>query len=147
MAKFVVDDSGMTGLDQLTPDVVREIRRQCVTAGAKVVEKELKKTIEARGHVVSGAMRDSVGMGVLHEDIDRVWVEVYPQGTDPRGVENEMKNEIINRGYFNKNTGRKVKRDPYVKNLKKDIAPQVSAVISYQYDLCMKEINGGQSNG
>ena len=143
MAKFEVDDSVLTGLEKLTPAVAREIRRKCVIAGAKVVEKEMKNTIEARKHVVNKWMRDSVGMGVLHEDIDRVWVEVYPQGTDPRGVENEMKNEIINRGYYNKNTGRKIRRDPYVKELKKKIEPKVTAVMQYQYDLCMKEINGG----
>ena len=142
MAKFVVSES-RNAIDGLDPKTVTDILRKCVLAGAKVVEKEMKSTIESRGHVVNGWMRDSVAAGVLHEDIDAVWIEVYPQGYDPRGVDNAMKNKVINDGFYNRNTGRKVKRDPFIKRMQKDIEPKIRAVMDYQYDLCMKEIHGG----
>lgn len=143
MAKFVVEDFHKTALDALDDQKMREIRKKVVWAGAKVVEKEMKNAIAVRGHVVNGWMRDSVAMGEIHEDIDATWVEVYPQGTDPRGVSNAMKNQIINKGYYNKGSGRKFKKDPFWDKTRSELEPRILSVMEYQYDLCMKEINGG----
>lgn len=143
MARLVVDDSALTGIEKLDPAHVREVTRKCVLAGAKVIEKEMRNAIVSREHVVNGWMRDSVGPGVLHEDIDRTWIEVYPQGDDPRGVRNEMKYEMLVKGFYNRSTERKIRRDPVLKNIKNAAEPKVLAVMAYQFDLCMKEINGG----
>lgn len=143
MARLIVDDSALTGIEKLDPAHMREVTRKCVLAGAKVIEKEMKNTIEARGHIVNRYMLNSVGPGVLHEDIDRTWIEVYPQGDDPRGVQNEMKYEMLVKGYYNRDTGRKIRRDPVLKNIKAKAEPKVLAAMAYQFDLCMKEINGG----
>ena len=143
MAKFVVEDFHKTALDALDDRTVRDIRKKVVWAGAKVVEKEMKNRIDVKGHVVNGWMRDSVAMGEIHEDIDATWAEVYPQGTDPRGVSNAMKNQIINKGYYNKGSGRKFKKDPFWEQERKKLEPRILSVMEYQYDLCMKEINGG----
>ena len=141
MAKMIVEDFHKNELDALDPVTVRGIVRKCLWAGAKVVEKEMKNTIESRHHVVNRYMKEAVAQGPIHEDIDKSWVDIYPQGTDPRGVSNEMKNKIINMGYYNVDTGRGVrKKDPYVSKLSKEIAPKVQAVMQYQFNLCMEEL-------
>ena len=141
MARMIVDDFHKTELEQLEPQVVRGIIKKCLWAGAKVVEKEMKNTIESRHHVVHGYMRDSVSQTEVFEDIDRSYVDIYPQGTDPRGVSNEMKNKIIINGYYDVFTGKsKRKKDPYIKTMAKNITPRVLAVMEYQFNLCIEEL-------
>ena len=141
MANFIVEDFHKNELDALDPQTMREIRKKVVWAGAKVVEKEMRDYINAH-HRVSGEMADSVSQGEVHEDVDSVWVEVYPQGSDSRGVVNEMKNKIINQGYYNTFSGRSQrKKDPYVRNMRKRIEPRVLAVMEQQFTMCMEELN------
>lgn len=141
MARLIVEDFHKTELDQLEPQVVREIVKKCLWAGAKVVEKEMKNTIEQRHHVVHGYMRDSVSQTDVHEDLDRSYVDIYPQGTDPRGVSNELKNKIIINGYYNVVTGKsKRKKDNYINSLTKQITPRVLSVMEYQFNLCIEEL-------
>ena len=141
MAKMIIEDFHKNELDALEPGVVRGIIKKCLWAGAKVVEKEMKNTIESRHHVVHGYMRDSVSQGEVHEDLDRSYVDIFPQGTDPRGVSNELKNKIIINGYYNVMTGKSTrKKDPYINKMSKDISPRVLSVMNYQFNLCMDEI-------
>jgi len=140
MARMVVEDFRKNELDALDSDTVREVVRKCLWAGAKVVEKEMKRTIEERHHVVHGYMKESVSQGEIHEDIDRAYVDIYPQGTDPRGVSNEMKNKMINLGAHNVATGKGTKKDAYVQRMGKEIAPRVLSVMNYQFNLCMEEL-------
>ena len=141
MARMVIDEFHQTELDALEPNVVRGIIKKCLWAGAKVVEKEMKNTIEQRHHVVHGYMRDSVSQGEIHEDIDKSYVDIYPQGTDPRGVSNEMKNKVIVNGYYSVVTGKgKRKKDPYIDKMSKQIAPRVLSVMNYQFNLSMEEL-------
>jgi hypothetical protein len=141
MAQFVIDDFHKTALDALDPETCREIRKKVVWAGAKVVEKEMKLYIDAHHHV-SGDMAQSVAQAEIHEDIDSTWVEVYPQGYDNRGVLNEMKQKIINVGYYSIFTGAKHKAiDPYVRKTREKIAPRIMSVMQKQFELCMEEIN------
>lgn len=141
MAQFVIDDFHKNALDALTPEVCREIRRKVVWAGAKVLEKEDQMYVEAHHHI-SGDLARSYAQGDIHEDIDSTWVEVYPQGTDGRGVMNEMKQKIINTGYYNVFTGAKHKAvDPYVRKTREKVAPRIMSVMQRQFELCMEEIN------
>jgi hypothetical protein len=86
-------------------------------------------------------MRDSVSQTDVHEDLDRSYVDIYPQGTDPRGVSNELKNKIIINGYYNVVTGKsKRKKDNYINSLTKQITPRVLSVMEYQFNLCIEEL-------
>ena len=107
MARWEVEDFGKSILDKLDNDTNRKIRREMVRNGAKVLQKEMQLATEARHHVVNHWMKDSIAAGEVHEDIDGVSIEVYPQGEDPRGVSNEMKMQIINHGYYHVLTGEK----------------------------------------
>lgn len=142
MGRFVVEDFHKTALDALDPHTVREIRKKVLWAGAKVVEREMAATIQAKHHVVSGDMMRSVKMGEIHEDIDATWVDVYPQGTDHRGVENQMKAKIIITGYYDRATGKsRRKKDNYLAGMRKKVAPRVRAVMEQQFNMCMEELN------
>lgn len=140
MAKFVVDDFHKTELEQLDPMKMREIRKKVLWAGAKVVERETRDYIYNE-HRASGDMARSVAQSDIHEDLDSVWVEIYPQGNDARGVSNEMKNKIIIDGYYSKATGSKKIKDPYVKKLRSRLEPRILSVMEYQFQLCMDELN------
>ena len=142
MARFEIDDFHRTALDAMDPQTMREIRKKVLWAGAKVLEKETKMAIESHHHVISGDMMRSVAQTAVHEDIDGTWVEVYPQGTDSRGVVNEMKNKIINTGYYNKATGWRINhKDPYVKDMRERVTPRILAVMEKQFELCMEDLN------
>ena len=70
MPRMIVEDFHKNELDTLDSTVMRGIVRKCLWAGAKVVEKEMKSTIEQSRHVVHGYMRDAVTQGEIHESID-----------------------------------------------------------------------------
>ena len=142
MAQFIIDDSfHKDALDALTPEVCREVRRKCVWAGAKVIEKEMKIYVEAN-HRITGDMAASISQGDIHEDVDSTWVEVWPQGHDSRGVLNEMKNKFINKGYYSIFTGEKHRAvDPYVRKMRERLAPRIMSVMQRQFEICMEEIN------
>lgn len=141
MAQFVIEDFHKDALDALDPATVRSIRKKVVWAGAKVVEKEMGNYIDAHHHI-SGELARSVTQGPIHEDMESTWVEVWPQGTDSRGVYNEMKHKIINTGYYNTFTGKSHrKKDPYVKQMRKQLEPRILAVMEQQFTLCMDELN------
>ena len=141
MAQFVVEDFHQDVLDKLDNGTRREIRRKVLWAGAKVVEKEMKDYILAN-HKVRGYMGQSVTQTKVPEDIEGDWVEIDPQGEDPRGVSYEMKNKIIITGYYNKATGYRLKnKDSYISKMRKRIAPRVMSVMQQQFALCMEDLN------
>lgn len=141
VAQFVVEDFHKNTLDMLDPETVRQIRKKVLWAGAKVVEKETQTYIYDE-HRASGDLSRSVRQSDIHEDIDSCWVEIYPQGNDRRGVSNEMKNKIIINGYYSRASGKSTRiKDPYVKKLRDRVEPRVLAVMEYQFNLCMEELN------
>ena len=143
LAKFIIEDFHKEGLEALTPEKMREVVRKCLLAGAKVVQKETQNYIYST-HSVTRQMGNSVKPDQVHEDIDSSWVEVYPQGNDSRGASNEMKAHIIVNGYYNRESGRsKRKKDNFIPKIRKRVEPRIRSVMEYQFDLCMKEINGG----
>ena len=85
-------------------------------------------------------MARSVAQTPIQEGVDESSVEVYTQGYDSRGVSNPMKNVIITQGYYHVTSGTKRKKDPYLKNLRKRIAPRIQAVMTYQFQLTLKKL-------
>ena len=143
MARWEVEDFGKSILDKLDNDTNRKIRREMVRNGAKVLQKEMQLATEARHHVVNHWMKDSIAAGEVHEDIDGVSIEVYPQGEDPRGVSNEMKMQIINHGYYHVLTGEKRGKKDFFLNdkFRKKCAPRIVSVMQATLAKCMEQIN------
>lgn len=127
---------------------LRELTRRVVYAGAKVLEKEIKASMEQAGHVRHHGgdwMQGSVSMGEILQEPGRTSVLVGPTGEDPRGVSNEMKDKIIQTGYWNRETGRgRTKRDPYMDKAgtRKRIEPRLQAVMQYEMTKSLEEIFG-----
>ena len=145
MAKWIVEgEHSKTVLEKLDSTKQREIRRKMVENASKVLIKEIKKEIGARHHVVHGWLQESVAAGPVQEDVDGTSIEVYPQGTDPRGVSNAMKLQIITTGYYHVATGRSSrKKDNFLnKQFRERCAPHINGVMNYTLELCMQEING-----
>ena len=97
MAKFTYEtgDGFEAGLDKLGRESIKTI----VMAGAEQVTKDMKAAIGNYHHVgQTGSMQKNVRPGYYHEDLNRGWVEVYPQGEDSRGVSNAKKAFVIDRG-------------------------------------------------
>ena len=133
---FNVEDK----LEKLETGFRREVTHKVLWAGSKVLEKEMKNAISQNHHVITGSMRDSVAATEIVEDLDSSSVEVFTQGIDSRGVSNEMKNKIINYGFYNKaaHSFRK-QTDPYLRKLRKRLEPRLQAVMSEQFSICMEE--------
>lgn len=129
-----------TKLQALETGIRRQVTRDMLSAGAKVLVKEMQNAIGQSHHVVSGDMRASVAPTEIEEGPDGASIEVYTQGTDSRGVRNEMKNVIISQGYYYKGARSKRKKDPYLKGLRKRIEPRVQAVMNEQMRISLKKL-------
>lgn len=143
MAKWIVEDTHQTTLDALDDATQRRIRREMVENGAKVLQKEIQATIETKHHVRSGNMKNAVAPGKVYEDVDSTSIEVWPQGDDPRGVNNEMKLKIINYGFYHVASGKRQKKTDYFLNesFRKKCEPRILAVMNATFAKCMDEIN------
>lgn len=140
MAKMTYSDFAMEKkLQSLESNFRREVTRKVLWAGAKVVEKEMRGEIEKR-HKVSGDLARSVQQTEIQEGVEESSVEIYTQGYDSRGVSNPMKNVIITQGYYHVSSGKKRKKDPYLKEMRKRIEPRLNSVMSYQANLTLKEL-------
>ena len=141
MAQFIVEDFQRNTLDALDQATVRQIRKKVLWAGAKVIEKETRNYIFDE-HKRTGDLARSITQGEIHEDIDKTWVEVYPQGYDSRGVSNELKSKIIINGYYITVNGKSKRiKDDYVKKMRERLEPRILATMNYQFTLCMEELN------
>ena len=144
MAKWIVENEYQkTTLEKLDEQTQRRIQHKMLENGAKVLVKEMQKTIEARHHVVNSWMKDSVAATKVIEDVDSMSIDVYPQGSDPRGVKNEMKAKIINYGYYNRDTGYRIKKKDFFLNEKfrKKCEPHINGVMNYTLQLCIEELD------
>lgn len=75
-----------------------EAEAKMLRAGAAVLVTSWKDTIEAKGHMVSHAMRDSVSMTDIRYTDNGAYIAVYPQGTDGHRVTNAQKAYILHHG-------------------------------------------------
>lgn len=91
MARF-----DMSGLD----DIVRQMRalesgaedveRAMIEAGAREVAQAWKRSAEEHGLKDTGEMIESIGPGKIHTG-GLAYCDIYPQGTDHKGVRNAEK--------------------------------------------------------
>ena len=125
-------------LDQLAGALRIDVTRELLEAGAKVVAKEMQQVIHDN-HKVSGDMMRSVAPTEVHMDVDFSSIEVYTQGTDSRGVSNEMKNVIISQGYYYRGAENKREPDRYLKSMRKRLEPRVQAVMSEQMRISLQK--------
>ena len=140
MAKMTYSDFAMEKkLQSLESNFRREVTRKVLWAGAKVVEKEMRAEIDKK-HSLSGDLAKSVKQTEIQEGVEESSVEIYTQGYDSRGVSNPMKNVIITQGYYHVSSGKKRKKDPYLKEMLKRIEPRLNSVMSYQANLTLKEL-------
>lgn len=94
MARF--DSEGIEQIDAALAKLGRPAARRIVMAAANASIGVLQNASER--HVVSGAMQKSISTGIYRETLDGGSVEVYPQGTDGRGVRNYLKARLIEEG-------------------------------------------------
>ena len=144
MAEVIIENEYIKPtLEKLDDQTVRKIRHKMLENGAKVLIKEMQSTIETRHHVVNRWMKNSVAATKIFEDADSMSIKVYPQDTDPRGVSNAMKAQIINYGYYNRDTGYRIKKkDKFLDNkFREKCAPRIQSVMNYTLQLCMEELN------
>lgn len=126
-------------LEKLAGALRIDVTRELLEAGAKVVAKEMQQAIRDNHHVVSGDMLESVAPTEVHMDVDFSSIEVYTQGTDSRGVSNEMKNVIISQGYYYRGAENKREPDRYLKGMRKRLEPRVQAVMSEQMRISLQK--------
>ena len=81
-------------LNSLGRDAIRKI----VEAGAGAAARVMAEETRARQHVRTGDMLDAIGMNEYREYLGGGSTEVYPQGSDRKGVRNATKAYVINYG-------------------------------------------------
>lgn len=95
MAK--VEFSGLDEIDASLGKLERFETRRVVMAGAEADVKVQRAATEEYRHVVSGSMRDNIRPAQYHETMNGGYVNVYPQGSDSRGVSNALKAFVTDR--------------------------------------------------
>jgi len=97
-----------TGLDEIVNQMRRmgqeegPVAEEMVNAAVETIRDEWKKSAEAHGHIDTGAMIDSIGLGPGPNHAGNIiYRDVYPQGTDGKGVRNATKAFILNYGKHN----------------------------------------------
>ena len=112
-----------------------EAEAKMLRAGAAVLVTSWKDTIEAKGHMVSHAMRDAVSMTDIRYTDNGAYIAVYPQGTDGHRVTNAQKAYILHHGRrpTQRNT-KAIKGDKFVTAAEKKAKPAVFAAMQAVLD-------------
>lgn len=122
-------------LDQLGG---REAARRIVEAGSAAAVKVLQEGTDEAHHIMTGQMRAAFAPGAYHEDLDRCWQDVYPQGPDARGVDNAKKAFVINYGYGGRRTAKT--GDKFITGKTKTLEEAVSAAMQAEAERIKNEI-------
>lgn len=121
----------------------RSTIRRLVEAGANALIESSREDTIAAGHVgESRTMKDSFKPGKFHETLGGGWMDVYPQGNDPRGVSQTKKAYVINYGYG----GRKTQKtgDKFITGSgKRKRASAINLAMEMENEKIIKEANGG----
>ena len=137
MAKF--EFSGGESFDGQLEQLGRDGVKTVVMSGADACVKVMQDMVEAYHHVVTGDMKSAVAPAKYHEDLNSAWVEVYPQGSDRRGVSNAVKAFVTNYGH-GKKKGRK-SGDKFITGNKNKMQTVVTAAMQAASDRLIQEIN------
>ena len=100
MARFI-----MIGLDDVIRDMARmgeksgDAAKAMLFAGAEKVKSAWRSAVESHGLVDTGDMLESIGYARKTKEIgDALSIDIYPQGTDRKGVRNAEKAFILHYG-------------------------------------------------
>lgn len=147
MARFEAE--GIEALTEQLGALDRDVIKSIVMAGADAAAKQMTSDTQEYRHVVTGEMAKSAGPGEYHEGLGEAWVNVYPQGTDRRGVSNAVKAYVINYGIGKrprtKRSRGKVKNrtgDKFITGNERRMEEVVSAAMQAESDRQIAEING-----
>jgi subtilase family serine protease len=133
MAKMKVN--GIEYANEALNKMGRPFIRKVVEAGVKAETDRMKARIRAL-HPGEGEMEESVAPGIFHEGPDSTWQDVYPQGLDSRGQENNIKAFVINYGRGGRKTDRM--RDYFITK-DNEAAEVVQAAMQAEADRLMSE--------
>lgn len=99
MARLEIDgmDDMLANLRKLGSGIRPAVKR-IVTAGADAETGVMSGQIQTAKHVMTGQMRDAVGLGNYKETLGGGEVAVYPKGEDSKGISNAKKAFVINYG-------------------------------------------------
>lgn len=95
-----------SGLDELVNEMRRlgqdigPVADEMLDAAAAVIRDQWRETATAHGHVDTGEMIESVDFPVKG-NIRAMYRDIYPQGTDSKGVSNAEKAFILHYGKHN----------------------------------------------
>lgn len=139
MAKL--EYKGFEVLQNQIAQLSRTTIRRLVEAGANALIESTQESIESYHHVVTGTMKTSVKAGKYHETLGGGWMDVYPQGDDPRGVSQAKKAFVINYGYG----GRKTEKtgDKFITGQRRQRASAINLAMEMENEKIIKEANGG----
>lgn len=139
MAKL--EYKGFEVLQNQIAQLSRGTIRRLVEAGANALIESTQESIESHHHVVTGTMKTSVKAGKYHETLGGGWMDVYPQGDDPRGVSQAKKAFVINYGYGGRKT---VKTgDKFITGQRRQRASAINLAMEMENEKIIKEANGG----
>ena len=124
-------------IEQLSRTTIRRL----VEAGANALIESTQESIESYHHVVTGTMKTSVKAGKYHETLGGGWMDVYPQGDDPRGVSQAKKAYVINYGYGGRKTAKT--GDKFITGQRRQSASAINLAMEMENEKIIKEANGG----
>ena len=116
----------------------RENAKRIVEAGCAAAVEELQRRTDEAHHIVTGDMQRSFAPGIYHEDIDKCWQDVYPQGNDSRGKSNAKKAFVINYGRGKKRTAKT--GDKFITGKQKTLQEAVGAAMRAEAERIKNEI-------
>lgn len=116
-------------LSELASEIGGDLPDRMLDAGAETAEDNWREGILAAGHVESGDMLRSVGTSPYPYSR-----EIYPQGTDRKGVRNAEKAFVINYGKNGK------KGDRFADKIQKKNEKECYRAMAAVYDEALKKI-------
>ena len=135
--------TGFEIIERQLAQMSRGTVRRLVEAGAEALVKTTKADIRNYHHVRTGEMERSVEPGLYHETLEGGWMDVYPQGTDSRGVSNAKKAFVINYGYGKKRTAKTGDKFITGEENKRKRQTAIEAAMEKENQDIIKDINGG----
>lgn len=142
----IVDEGVLDKLSRLEAGMRREGIRRIVMAGADAEIAEMSERTQSAHHVRTGQMMQKIGSGSYHEEFGGGSINVYPQGTDSRGVSNAMKAFVINYG-IGGNPTRKGKAnrtgDKFITGKLRQAKEKVQKAMAEEAEAVFNEMTGG----
>ena len=135
--------NGFELVDEQFNRMGRPMIRRIVEAGASAAEQRMAENTEKAGHGppgisrrATGEMLRAIGRNEYRETFGGGSVDVYPQGSDGRGVRNATKAYVLNYG-----RGRGLKGDKFITGDESQAEQIVQEAMQAESDRLIAEIN------